>query len=124
MDKGEDLRSILAKERNLLASERTRFAAERTISSWIRTGLAMVGAGFAIIRFIYFQADTHKLMAKVLGEVMITWGIVVLILSWIDYMKTCKILKSTVHRSNELWIGITVLVFTLVSLFLFIVTIS
>lgn len=117
-------RTLLARERTLLARERTRFSAERTLSSWIRTGLASVGGGFAIIRLLVFQAISHRIMANIIGEILIVWGIVILVLSLIDYRKSCKKFKQRLVKTSEPWITITVFVFVLVSLFLFFVTIN
>lgn len=123
-DDDENLRVGLAKDRNLLAKERTRFSAERTISSWLRTSLASVGGGFAIVRLLPFELVSHRIMANVIGEILIIWGTIILILSLVDYRRTCKKLEHTINKTNELWVTITVFVFILVSLFLFIVTIS
>lgn len=114
----------LAKERTFLAVERTRFSAERTLSSWVRTGLTSVGGGFAIIRLIVFQAISHRIIAHIIGEILIIWGIVILIFSLISYKRFCKKIKQEAIKTNELWITTTVIVFVLVSLFLFFATIN
>ncbi len=122
MDDGKELKANLEVERNVLARERTRFAAERTLSSWIRTGLASVGAGFAIIRWIFFENLAHKIMANFLGGVLIIWGILVLVFSLLDFKRTCQNLEGSVKTPTLLWASITVFVFILVSLFLFYVS--
>ncbi len=116
-------RVALAKERNLLAGERTRLSAERTLSAWMRTGLASVGGGFAIIRLLEFQNVTHRVMANAVGEVLIIWGIIIFILALIDYRESCKKVEHT-NKRNQGWITITILIFIMVSLFLFYVTLS
>lgn len=123
MTEDEDVRVFLAKERNFLASERTRFAAERTISAWIRTSLASVGGGFAIIRLLSFEHAAHRILAHAVGEILILWGMIILILSLVDYRQTAKKLVYSINKTNELWISITILVFVMLSLFLFLVTI-
>lgn len=126
MNEDEDIseRVVLAKARTDLASERTRFAAERTLSAWIRTGLASVGVGFAIIHLLVFHTPSHKVLAMTVGEVLIIWGTFIFIFALNDYRKTCKILKPSIHLKSHLWVIITVLTFILLSIFLFIVTIT
>lgn len=114
----------LAKERNFLASERTRLAAERTISAWMRTGLASVGAGFAIIKLIYFQQEKHRLLAHGIGEVLIIWGMVIFIFALINFRHTCKALSLSVNQMNERWVTTTIFVFLFASLFLLLVTLT
>lgn len=36
---------------------RVRFAAERTLLAWVRTGLALMGFGFVVARFQWFQRE-------------------------------------------------------------------
>lgn len=119
MSESEDLeeRVLLAHERNHLASERTRLAAERTISAWLRTGLATVGGGFAIVRFLTFGNINHRLMANAVGELLILWGIFIFLFALKDYRASCQNLEVAPHK-NELWVSLTVLVFTLVAAFL------
>lgn len=124
MEDHDIVRSDLAKERNILASERTRFAAERTVSAWIRTSLASIGGGFAIIRLLTFETINHRIIANAVGELLIIWGIVILLLSLIDYRKTCQKLKHTINKRNEWWVTITIFVFIIISVLLFFVTIS
>lgn len=72
---------------NILAEERTLLASERTFSAWIRTALAAMGGGLAILRLITFKSETHKIIAHVMGETLILWGCLLIILSAIDYKK-------------------------------------
>jgi len=124
LNQNEDgqLELTLAGQRNFLASERTRFAAERTISAWIGTALASVGGGYAIVRLLSYDNATHRLMAHIVGEVLIIWGIVILTLSLMDYRTTVKKLVHSVNKTNELWISVTISVFVILSIFLFLVT--
>ncbi len=122
MNDAENLR--LAKERTFLAAERTLFSAQSTLSSWIRTGLASVGGGFAIIRLIAFQPISHRIMAKIIGELLIIWGIIILISSLCSYRKFCKNIKNDLPPTTEPWITSTVVIFVVVSLFLVFVTIN
>lgn len=112
------------REQNSLANQRTRFSAERTLSAWMRTGLASVGGGFAILRLLVFENVTHRLLADVIGEILLFWGIVIFIFALRDYHKTCIRLNRLESGSNQLWITITALIFTVVSLLLFFVTLT
>lgn len=80
----------LAKERTSLADERTRSANERTFSAWVRTGLACVGGGAAIVRLLNFVEPTHKILATFTGILLMVLGMVIFILSFIDYKQGTK----------------------------------
>lgn len=110
-------------EQIILANERTRFAAERTVSAWMRTGLASVGCGFAITRLIVFQTFNHQLIANAIGEILIVWGIFIFFFSLKDYKASCKKLKNA-ESKNEWWITTTIVLFIVVSLFLFLLTLT
>jgi inner membrane protein YidH len=73
---------------NIFAEERTLLAAERTFSAWIRTALAAMAGGLAILRLIIFKSELHRIIAHIIGETLIVWGCVLIILSAIDYKKT------------------------------------
>ena len=70
-----------------LAQERTLLASERTFSAWLRTALAAMAGGIAILRLISFKTDTHRIIAHVIGEILILWGCLLVVMSSIDYKK-------------------------------------
>lgn len=72
---------------NILAQERTLLAAERTFSAWLRTALAAMAGGIAILRLISFKSDAHRIIAHVIGETLILWGCLLIVLSSIDYKR-------------------------------------
>lgn len=72
---------------NSLAQERTVLAAERTYSAWLRTAIAAMAGGVAILRLISFKTDLHRIIAHAIGEILILWGFVVVLLASIDYKK-------------------------------------
>ncbi len=80
-----------------LAEERTLLAAERTFSAWLRTALSAMAGGLAIIRLIHFKSEFHRIIAQIMGETLIVWGCVVIILAAIDYKKIRHIL---IHAKN------------------------
>ncbi len=72
---------------NMLAEERTLLASERTFSAWLRTALAAIAGGVAILRLIIFKTDIHRIIAHVIGETLILWGCLLIVLSSLDYKK-------------------------------------
>lgn len=69
----------------VLAEERTLLALERTFSAWLRTALTAMAGGMAILRLISFKSDTHRIIAHIIGETLILWGCLLIVLSSIDY---------------------------------------
>ena len=87
----------------LLAEERTLLAAERTYSAWIRTALAAMAGGLAILRLITFKTDYHRIIAHIIGETLILWGCLLIVLSSIDYRKTRnKLMIAESYKSSKL----------------------
>lgn len=86
---------------NQLAEERTLLAAERTFSAWIRTALAAMAGGLAILRLISFKSETHRLLAHIIGETLIVWGSVLIVLSSIDYKRTRDTLRIAKNYKNS-----------------------
>jgi putative membrane protein len=84
----------LEDERTLLAVERTQMAVERTFLAWIRTGLAGIVGGVALIRFVTFKSDFHRMIAYAVGVLFIFWGIYLFLLSLRDYEKS-------IHQLNK-----------------------
>jgi putative membrane protein len=72
----------------MLAEERTLLAAERTFSAWLRTALSAMAGGLAILRLISFKSEAHKIAAHILGEMLIFWGCLLIILASLDYKNT------------------------------------
>ncbi len=111
------------KSSNLLAEERTLLAAERTFSAWLRTALAAMAGGLAIMRVISFKSELHTFIAHIIGETLILWGCVLIVLSSIDYKKirtTLIIAKN--YKSSQLGFLIIVLPLLLMSALLIWVT--
>lgn len=77
-------------EQNLLAAERTLLAAERTFSAWIRTGLAAMGGGFAVIKLISFEHETHRFLANLVGEILIIGAFLLFIYAFRSYQASCR----------------------------------
>jgi len=108
---------------NMLAEERTLLAAERTFSAWIRTALAAMAGGLAIMRLIGFKSEFHRILAQVLGETLILWGCIIIILSSIDYKQTRhKLVMAKNYKSSQLGFLIIVIPLLLMSALLIWVT--
>ena len=89
-----------------LASERTLLAAERTFSAWIRTGLAALGGGLAVARALVFNSQVHKVLAHVIGGLLVIWGAGVFVYVIIHYHRTCVRLSQEGLSRNSLGIMI------------------
>ena len=88
--------------RDDLASERTSLAAQRTFSAWIRTGLAGVGGGLAVARLLVFKSYEHRVIAHVIGALLVIWGASIFIYAIIDYRRTCARLLQEGPSKNSL----------------------
>ncbi|CCB86886.1 putative uncharacterized protein [Parachlamydia acanthamoebae UV-7] len=117
-----DERVVLAQERTGLAKERNRLANQRTFLSWIRTGLAGVGGGVAVVRLLTFANPVHEFAARIVGMILIFWGILIFILSFINYKRSSIRLKVDYREgiSPQVFavLSITLVVLSLVLLFI------
>ena len=87
--------------KTVLAEERTLLAAERTFSAWLRTALAAMAGGLAIVRLLVFKTEWHRIIAYIIGETLILWGCVLIVLASIDYKKTRdKLVMATNYKSS------------------------
>jgi putative membrane protein len=81
-------------QRTLFAVQRNQLAAERTFLSWIRTGIACIGGGVAFERILAFEAPINKLLAYLVGILLIILGMGIFLISYMDYEKEYRRLKS------------------------------
>lgn len=91
-----------------LAKERNRLAAERTFSAWLRTGLAGVGGGVVVIKFLTFSHAAHKALANMMGQMLILWGILIFIFALVGYFATYRSLNEKTP-STFFTVGITLI---------------
>jgi putative membrane protein len=79
---------------------RTRMALERTMMAWVRTSVALIGFGFTIVQFLErfhsMERGTATLpeAPRYLGLALIGAGVVVLIVSIIQYRSVARYLLS------------------------------
>ncbi|MGE5682796.1 MAG: DUF202 domain-containing protein [Bacillota bacterium] len=76
-----------------LARIRTILAIERTFAAWIRTGLAGIGGGLAMVKLVTFKTETHQVFSRVIGILLIIWGITIIISGLINYKNSLKTLN-------------------------------
>lgn len=108
---------------NQLAEERTLLAAERTFSAWIRTALAGMAGGLAILRLIIFRTQFHKIIAHIIGQTLILWGCLLIVLSALDYKKTrSTLVLAQNYKSSQIGYLIIVVPLLLISALLIWVT--
>lgn len=115
---------FLENKQILLALERTRLSNERTFLSWIRTAIACIGSGIAIIRFISFNNESHRFIAKASGDVLIVIGALFLLFSLINYrqLKTQLPALPGYKETTPYFITLAAVVLILMSIaFLFII---
>ncbi|MCL4380616.1 DUF202 domain-containing protein [Candidatus Dependentiae bacterium] len=107
-----------------LAEERTLLAAERTFSAWIRTALAAMAGGLAILRLITFKTELHRLIAHIMGEMLIVWALLLLIVAAMEYKKTVAQLQYTKNfKSSSIGFILIVVPLWIISLLLIWVTV-
>lgn len=102
-----------------LAFERTMLAHERTLMAWVRTATSMVSFGFTIYKF--FQefnkneaAAKTLLSPRVVGMIMIGFGIISLLLAQVQHYRAMKKLRQAypaTQKSISSVLSILILVF-------------
>lgn len=113
----KDEQLLLARQRTSLSKERSQLSNERTFLSWIRTGLASVGGGVALVRLLSFQTQAHKGVAYIVGVTLVLLGIVIFMLTLVDYSKSCEKLKiSNGYAGSRYFVTLIVVVLIGVSL--------
>lgn len=86
-------------------------ANERTLLAWIRTSIAIMAFGFVVVKFSLFVRQLSILLNKDvqapqhgysfgIGIAMVAAGAVVLLLSYIRYLKTKRLLEERAYQSS------------------------
>jgi putative membrane protein len=111
------------KTTNMLAEERTLLASERTFSAWIRTALAAMAGGLAILRLIIFKTELHRIIAHIIGETLILWGCLLIVLSSMDYKKVRdSLVVAKNYKSSQVGLIIIIVPLLIISALLIWVT--
>jgi putative membrane protein len=104
------------KQRNTFENSREQLANERTFLAWIRTSIALMGFGFVIVKFALFLKQISLLLVSaddnsskgysaIVGVIMITIGIIIAILAFLQYKKNEKQLNKNVYVSSS-WLSL------------------
>jgi putative membrane protein len=110
------------KNKDILAQERTVLAAERTFSAWIRTALSAMAGGLAILRLIVFKTDLHRIVGHIIGETLIVWGCMIIMLSSIDYKIMRDRLVTQNYKSSQMGLIMIIAPLLIVSILLIWIT--
>jgi inner membrane protein YidH len=101
-----------------LAYERTVMAHERTLMAWVRTALSMISFGFTIYKIFEEaskkSAGNQLFSPRVVGMVMISFGLLALVLAQAQHTAAMRKLKKSypgAARSISSVISILVLLF-------------
>lgn len=94
------------KTTNMLAQERTLLSAERTFAAWIRTAIAAMAGGVAILRLITFKTDLHRIVAHIIGEMLIAWGLLLIAMALFDYKAVCDSFGIDHYKNSYLRLAI------------------
>jgi putative membrane protein len=110
-------RTDLSDKRTELSYERTALSYERTLMSWIRTATSLISFGFTIYKFFEeVQKSGHRsalITPRMLGMIMIGFGVVGLLFAQIQHIMAYKKLKTEyppVQRSLSSVLGALILV--------------
>lgn len=81
-----------------MANPSDHFANERTFLAWIRTGIALIGFGFVIAKFIIFinllkPSGSSSIKSIIYGEVMIILGAITIVYGLYLYLSYEKDLE-------------------------------
>jgi len=104
-----------------LAFERTTLAHERTLMAWIRTAISCISFGFTIYKFFEEWRKTEQpvqtiFTPRIVGMVMILFGLMGLVFATIQHYTAIKKLKRdypNVQRSLSSVLAILILMFGL-----------
>jgi putative membrane protein len=104
-----------------LAFERTALAYERTLMAWIRTAMSLISFGFTIYKFFQEWRKTEQpvqtiFTPRIVGMVMILFGLISLLFATVQHYKAIKKLKKdypNVQRSLSSVLAILILMFGL-----------
>jgi len=104
-----------------LAFERTALAYERTLMAWVRTAVSMISFGFTIYKFFQemrkaVNVPQQLFTPRVVGMVMIGFGLLTLLLAQVQHHLALKKLKRDypqLQRSLSSVLSVLVLLFGL-----------
>lgn len=77
-----------ASQRIAASAELNRLSNVRTYLAWIRTGLASVGGGIAVIKWLTFDHPSNQVLSKVMGGLLVILGIAIFLMSMMQYRQS------------------------------------
>ena len=103
-----------------LAFERTMLAENRTLMAWIRTAISLISFGFTIYKFFHEASQKgttiHLLTPRIIGMIMISFGMLGLIWGLTEHQAMFKKLKKSypsLQKSNTSVLAFLILLFGL-----------
>src|SRR6185503_19294811 len=115
-----DRQTSTAETSTRLAIMRTMVALDRTLMAWIRTAISLISFGFTIYKFFHEASKKgttlHLLTPRVVGMVMISFGMLGLIWGLTEHRAMFKKLKKSyphLQKSNTSVLAILILLFGL-----------
>lgn len=103
------------KEKSTFENSREHLANERTFLAWIRTSIALMGFGFVIVKFTFFlkeislllesSIDSSKGYSAMVGVIMITLGVILAMLAFLQYKKNEKQINNSLYISSS-WLSL------------------
>lgn len=103
------------KEKSTFENSREHLANERTFLAWIRTSIALMGFGFVIVKFTFFlkeislllesSIDSSKGYSAMVGVIMITLGVILAMLAYLQYKKNEKQINNSLYVSAS-WLSL------------------
>src|SRR3954447_18244393 len=97
-----------------LAELRTLLAAERTFLAWVRTGLAAIAGGLAIVKLVPFGNPDHETIAHLIGQALILWGCVDLVIALINYRRSTRYFKLENVGQTPIWVFVLLTIFLVI----------
>ena len=102
---------MLFKKKNNFENSRQHLANERTFLAWVRTSVTLMGFGFVIVKFTLFLKEfttimqnknlLHKEYSSLVGIIMIGLGVLIALLSFIQYKnKEMQLNKNKFYSSS------------------------
>ncbi|WP_294274486.1 YidH family protein [uncultured Chryseobacterium sp.] len=105
-------------------------ANERTFLAWVRTAIAMMGFGFILVKFSLFLKQlslvagdqvivpSQKGYSGLTGILLVTAGVLTLLMSYINYLRTKKQINTDIYNGNSNMLLILTVLLIALSIFL------
>ncbi|WP_294213554.1 DUF202 domain-containing protein [uncultured Chryseobacterium sp.] len=105
-------------------------ANERTFLAWVRTAIAMMGFGFILVKFSLFLKQlslvagdqvivpSQKGYSGLTGILLVTAGVLTLLISYINYLRTKKQINTDIYNGNSNMLLILTVLLIALSIFL------